>query len=62
MRLVPVEVDFEASRDEPSGREFTDRDREFPGIEVVVPGGSRILLRPGFDAETLRRAFEVLRC
>ena len=29
-------------------------------IVVVLPGGSRIVVTPGFDAETLRRVVAVL--
>ena len=31
-----------------------------PTIEVKLPGGRRLLLRPGFDAATLRQLLDVL--
>ena len=43
-----------------SGQERTGKDRSSSALEVVLSGGRRIEVRPGFDSNTLERLLGVL--
>lgn len=43
-----------------TGQERTGKDRSSSALEVVLSGGRRIEVRPGFDSNTLERLLGVL--